>query len=236
MASATRKNGSDSLHLLLQVSNSSFPTGAFSHSYGFETFLREGKIRTAADAQQWCERWLRYGVASGDGIAVVSAFRRALYQDMDGLDALSESVAALKLSRETREASQKTGLALLAACRDVFKLPEILKLEARIEAGKMQPHHAIVYGVAGAGLGFTEAQTIETYLWSSFSNIVSVIGRLMPLGQTDVQRIVLEASGLLEKSAEIARSRSEDQMCSMLAGLDAASMRHERLPSRLCIS
>ncbi|WP_439544230.1 urease accessory protein UreF [Hyphomicrobium sp.] len=232
----TRSNGSDSFLLLLQVSNSSFPTGSFSHSYGLETLIFEGAIHSPASAEQWCRNWLRFGVACGDGIAVVAAFRRTLYSNMDGMGKLVQLVEALKIGRESRDASAKTGAAFLTACRDVFKIPEIDRLDTSLKALGMRPHHAVVYGVAGAGLGFTEQQTIETYLWSSLSNIVSVVGRLLPLGQTDIQRILKEAAPLIDQSAEIARSRDEAHMCSMNAALDAASMRHERLRTRLCIS
>lgn len=229
-------NGGDSLLLMLQVSNSSFPTGSFSHSYGLETLIAEGTINSASAAEQWCRNWLRFGVACGDGIAVATAFRRTLYADMDGLDKLVELVEALKIGRESREASAKTGAALLTACRDVFRIPEIDKLEAVLKTRSLRPHHAVVYGVASAGLGFSEHQAIETFLWSGLSNIVSVVGRLVPLGQTDVQRILRNATQLIDQSSEIARSRDERSMCSMHSALDAASMRHERLPTRLCIS
>jgi len=229
-------NGRDSFLLMLQVANSSFPTGSFSHSYGLETLIFERAIDSAASAEHWCRNWLRFGIACGDGVAVVAAFRRTLYADMDGIEKLVQLVEALKISRESRDASAKTGAAFLTACRDVFKIPEIERLEMSLKASKFRPHHAVVYGVAGAGLGFTEQQTIEPYLWSSLSNIVSVIGRLLPLGQTDVQRIIKDAIPLIDQSAEIARSRDESQMCSMNSALDAASMRHERLHTRLCIS
>lgn len=231
-----RSNGGDSLLLLLQVSNASFPTGAFSHSYGLETLIFEGAINSPASAEQWCRNWLRFGVACGDGVAVAAAFRRTLYSGMDGIGKLVQLVEALKISREARDASAKTGAAFLTACRDVFKIPEIEHLDTALKADNMRPHHAVVYGVVGAGLGFTEQQTIETYLWSALSNIVSVIGRLLPLGQTDVQRIIKEATPLIEQSVEIARTRDEARMCSMNAALDAASMRHERLHTRLCMS
>lgn len=96
----TRSNGSDSFLLLLQVSNSSFPTGSFSHSYGLETLIFEGAIHSPASAEQWCRNWLRFGVACGDGIAVVAAFRRTLYSNMDGMDKLVQLVEALKIRRE----------------------------------------------------------------------------------------------------------------------------------------
>ncbi len=229
-------NGGDNFLLLLQVSNSSFPTGSFCHSYGFETLIFEGAVNSAASAEQWCRNWLRFGVACGDGVAVVSAFRRTLYSDMEGLEKLVELTEALKIGRESREASAKTGTAFLKSCRDVFKIPELERLDASLKARNLRPHHAVVFGVVGAGLGFTEQQTIETYLWSSLSNIVSVIGRLVPLGQTDIQRILKDATSLIDQSSEIARSRDETRMCSMNAALDAASMRHERLRTRLCIS
>lgn len=233
---ANKSNGGDSTLLLLQVSNSSFPTGSFSHSYGLETLIFDGAINSPVTAEQWCRNWIRYGVAPGDGVAVTAAFRRTLYSGMDGISKLVQRVEALKICRESREASAKTGSAFLTACRDVFKIPEIEKLEISLKETHARPHHAVVYGVVGAGLGFSEQQTVDSYLWSSLSNIVSVVGRLLPLGQTDVQRILHQATPLIEQSSEVARSRSEEKMCSMNAALDAASMRHERLPTRLCMS
>jgi urease accessory protein len=229
-------NGGERLFSLLQVANSSFPTGSFSHSYGFETWIHDGVIKTPADAERRCRDWLRYGVARGDGVAVVSAFRKTLYADMEGLVALNILVGALKLGREAKEASLKTGAAFLAASRDVFRLPEMIRLEAAMQGEGAQPHHAVVYGVTAAGMGFTEEQAIETYLWSGFSNLIAVAGRLLPIGQVDLQRMIAASAPLVEECAEIARTRDEEMMSSLYAGLDAASMRHERLATRLCIS
>lgn len=229
-------NGGERLLALLQIANSAFPTGSFSHSYGFETWIHDGVIRTPADAERRCRDWLRYGVATGDGVAMVSAFRRTLYSDMDGLVELNLKVDALKLGREAKEASQKTGAAFLSACRDVFRLKEISRLDAAMQAAGIQPHHALVYGVAAAGMGFSEGQAIETFLWSGFSNLISVAGRLLPIGQVELQRMIAASAPLVEECAEIARTRDESTMASFYAALDAASMRHERLATRLCIS
>jgi urease accessory protein len=229
-------NGGEQLLTVLQIANASFPTGSFSHSYGFETWLHDRVIDTPAHAEQRCRDWLRYGVATGDGVAVALSFRKTLYDGMEGILPLNATVGALKLSRETREASQKTGAAFLAACRDVFKIAEIDRLEAMMRENRTPAHHAVVYGVAAAGLGFSESQAIETFLWSSFSSLVSVVGRLLPLGQVDVQRIIAAAAPLVEQCADIARGRDESTMSSLYASLDAASMRHERLGTRLCIS
>lgn len=236
MRGGTGNNGGDQLLALLQVANASFPTGAFSHSYGFETWIAEGVVANAAMAETHCRDWLRFGIATADGVAVAAAYRDTLYNAMDGIVDLDRRVDALKLARETRSASTKTGAALIAACREIFKLEEAVRLDGLVRSGATPGHHAVVYGVAGAALGFTEHQTVASFLWTGFSNLVSVVARLVPLGQVEVQRIVAAGAPLVEDCAEIARTRPVDRMGSLLASLDTAAMRHERLPSRLCIS
>ena len=110
----------DRLLYLLQVANASFPTGAFNHSYGFETWIDAGALDDAARFEGACRDWLRFGAAPTDGAAVAHAWRHAAAGDLDALIALDETLGALKLSRESREASFKTGRALLGAYRDIF--------------------------------------------------------------------------------------------------------------------
>ena len=236
MGAATGNNGGDRFLALLQVANASFPTGAFSHSYGFETWITEGVVADAATAEGHCRDWLRFGIATADAVAVVAAYRDALYNDMGGIPALDRRVDALKLARETRSASTKTGAALIAACRDIFALEQAGRLDGLVRGGTTPGHHAVVYGVVGAALGFTEHQTVASFLFTGFSNLVSVVARLVPLGQVEVQRIVAAGAPLIEECTEIARTRPVERMGSLLASLDTAAMRHERLPSRLCIS
>lgn len=236
MPAGIGNNGDDRLLALLQFANASFPTGAFSHSYGFETWITEGTVADAGTAETACRDWLRFGIATADAVAVAAAFRDTLYNDMAGLAALDRRVDAIKLARETRTASTKTGAALIAACRDIFGLDAASRLHALVKDGAMPGHHAVVYGACGAALGFTEHQTVSSFLFTGFSNLVSVVARLVPLGQVEVQRIVAAGAPLIEDCTEIARTRPVERMASLLAALDTAAMRHERLPSRLCIS
>jgi urease accessory protein len=229
-------NGGDQLFTLLQLTNASFPTGAFTHSFGFETWIHDGVIGDAREAERRCRSWLRYGIATCDAVALAQAYRAALDGDVERLVSLDSSVGAIKLARETRTASIMTGKALLAACRDIFELEGMRLYKRMMDAGSCEGHHAIIYGIAGAGLALGEAETVSSYLWSSFSSLVAVAQRLVPLGQVDAQRMVTAAGPLLDECATIARTRPPERMSSAYAALDAAAMRHERLPTRLCIS
>ena len=71
-------NGGDQLFTLLQLTNASFPTGAFTHSFGFETWIHDGVIGDAREAERRCRSWLRYGIATCDAVALAQAYRAAL--------------------------------------------------------------------------------------------------------------------------------------------------------------
>jgi urease accessory protein len=49
---------------LLQVANGSFPIGSFSHSYGLETLIQDGRITNAEDLGDIAQLWLCGGSAT----------------------------------------------------------------------------------------------------------------------------------------------------------------------------
>jgi len=218
------------------LTNAAFPTGAFTHSYGFETWIDDHTIKTAGDAERHCADWLRFNLATCDAVAAVLSHRCVLHDDFSGLARIDRQLGALKLSRESRSASQMTGAALITAGRDIFNPPQISRLAEMIRTGDCAGHHAVVYGTLSVGLGLNETETVTSFLWSGLSSLVGVVQRLVPLGQSEAQRIIAGAGALIDRCSDIARMRDLQSMAASLAALDVASMRHERLHTRLCIS
>ncbi len=221
---------------MLQIANASFPTGAFNHSYGFETWIDSEEIRDAATFETACRDWLMYGVASADGAAVAHAHRAAAKRDTDALVRLDILLGALKLTRETRGASRKMGHALLRTLGAVFEPPGLALFADAIHAGRCEGHSAVIFGAAARDLGLSEQNTVLAFLQSSLANLAGVAARLVPLGQMETQRVLKRATPLLVKAASRARSTELDMMGTATAALDVASMRHERLHTRLCMS
>ena len=131
--------------------HASFPTGAFNHSYGFETWIDSELINDGSSFEVACRDWLTYSLASADGAAVAHAHRAMQAGDIDALVSLDELVGALKLSREAREASDKTGHALLSALRDVFEPQKLKAFESAIKTGRCAGHQAVIFGAAAGG-------------------------------------------------------------------------------------
>jgi urease accessory protein len=235
-AGGSNSNGGERLLTLLQLANAAFPTGAFTHSYGFETWIDDGTVKNVADAEQQCLDWLRFNLTTCDAVAAVLSYRGTLHDEMSCIAEIDQQLSAIKLSRESRGASKMTGAALIAAGRDIFGLSQISRLADMIGNGECEGHHAVVYGVLSVGLGLTERETVTSFLWTGFSSLVGVVQRLVPLGQTEAQRIIADAGPLIDRCSEVARMRDLQTMTASLAALDVASMRHERLHTRLCIS
>lgn len=227
---------SDPLLVLLQVANAAFPTGAFNHSYGFETLIEHGEIKDAASLERHCLDWMRFAIAPADGAAAAHAHRAQLAGDIDALGRIDEAVAALKLAREVRDASLRTGRALLSALNDVFETEGLTALNTAVRQGRCEGHQATVFGAGAAILGVAEREAVLAFLQSGLSNMASVGARLIPLGQVETQRILARAQALLHEALAVALSRPLAALGSATIAFDIAAMDHERLETRLCMS
>lgn len=221
---------------LLQVANSSFPTGAFNHSYGFETWFSDGTIHDGPSFETACRDWLVYCLARSEGIAVARACEMARLGDTDGLLDLDSRVGALKLGRESREASSMTGQALLNAYLDIFGRPGLEGYAAAVRDGMVEGHHSVIFGAICGGHDISGTDAVLTFLQAAVSGLAGVASRLIPLGQVETQRIITHSWPLIQEASRAAVDADVDDMNAATVSLEVASMRHETLRTRLCIS
>jgi urease accessory protein len=221
---------------LLQVANGSFPIGTFSHSYGLETLVQEGRITNAQGLSDVAHLWLRYGLATSEGGAVGVALRATGESDFTRLAELDQVLTALKLTRETREASIKIGNAFLQTVWSTFGGERIAQYRRATAEGWCVGHHATAFGVAAADAGLSPPEALLAFLHSALYGIVGVAARIIPLGQLDAQRVLAGSWPQIVECASIAVGLDLEDLGVTATFLDIASMHHERLYSRLCMS
>ena len=68
--------------LLLQINDSLFPIGGYSHSYGLETYIQRGLVHDASTAEEYLRNRLRYGFLYTDLLAVRLAYDAARKEDL----------------------------------------------------------------------------------------------------------------------------------------------------------
>ena len=217
---------------LLQVSDSAFPTGSFSHSMALEAFYEAGKLRDADDLKRAAERHLS-AQATSDCVAL----RASCGADLDGLFRVDRLLTATKLTRELRAASASTGRRFLLSVAALGAGGGMLGPFAEaVREGASPGNLAVGYGVATPALGLGVEEALRGYLYASVASLVAAGQKLIPLGGSVAQRVLFGMGDGIEGAARISATFEADDMHAFAPIIDARSMLHERQRTRLYIS
>lgn len=221
---------------LLQISDSFFPTGAFTQSYGLETYVQEGLVTSKESLAKFLVTYLLESVATADGLAVLLAHRAAAISNWPALQELDQILATQKLARESRAASAKTGSRMLRAVLQLFPHPGLKELSRLISEGKAAGHHAVVFGLAAQAIGLGEKEAALAFVYTAAAGMVNNAVRLIPLGQQDGQWVLTSLQQVMQEAVEKSLSLDIEDLGSAVPALEIRSMQHERLYSRLFMS
>ena len=223
----------ESLLALLQFTDSFFPTGAFAHSFGLETYVQDGHVHDRETLESFLRSTLYHGIRTGDALAVALGYNATEVELIVDLD---RRLTAMKTPRELREGSVKIGKQFLRNAATLEEREMLDKYMKRTQMGECAGHHAIAYGLVGSAAQIDLSLTLLGYLHAFVVSQVSAAVRLIPLKPTDGQRVIRHLRSDLLEIARFAQTADMHSLGGFTPGLDIQSMRHERLYSRLFIS
>ena len=218
---------------LLQLTDSFFPTGAFAHSFGLETYVQLELVNDPETFEMFLRSTLYHGVRNGDAVAIGLTYKATDVEQIIDLDA---RLTAMKIARESREGSIKIGKQFLRNAAILERNEMIDKYAEGVRSARCAGHHAIAYGLVASTAKIDLFSAVLGYLHAHIVGQVSAAVRLIPLKPTDGQRIIQSIRPELIDIARFAEEASMDDLSGFTPGLDIRSMQHERLYSRLFIS
>ena len=218
------------LYRLMAWLSPAYPVGAFSYSSGLEWAVEVGDVVDVGALQDWLATMMSDGAGFCDAVFLVHAFRAAESGDEAGLIAAAEFAPALAPSRERFLETTAQGRAFLDATQAVWPCPALTRFAALCPGPVAYP---IAVGVAAAGHQISLQQTLLAYLQALTANWVSAGVRLIPLGQTDGQRVIAALEVAVAATAERALAAALDDAGSATFRADIAAMRHETQYTRL---
>jgi urease accessory protein len=218
------------LYRLMTWLSPSFPVGAFSYSSGIEWAVEAGDVTDAASLRDWLSAMLGDGPGFCDAVFLAQAHRAASTQDEPLLREIAELAAAFVPSRERQLETSTQGRAFIEIARSAWACDRLDSMVAACGGPIVYP---IAVGLVSAAHAIPAAPTMHAFLHALVSNWISAGARLVPLGQTDSQRILASLETDVAATASRALASSLDDLGSATFRADLASLRHETQYTRL---
>lgn len=216
----------DSLFRLMSWLSPAYPVGAYSFSHGLEYAVDAGLVTDAEGTRDWIATIMMAGSGFADLVFVAAAWE----SDLERLPGLNEFALAFQSTAEIRLESTAQGRAFLLVTAEAWPCEAIGALQGI-------PRDEIVYAVAVGAVtkshGIDRRDVMTAYAHAFAANLVSAAVRLIPLGQTDGQRITANLMLTCVAAVERAASTPADEVSTSTPMVDIASMKHERQYTRL---
>ena len=219
---------STALLTLLQLTSPALPVGAYSYSEGLETLVDRGSISSAGDLQIWLTESLNIGSISMEVGVFIRAYRAEIQADRDKVIYWNQWLSATRETAELQQQNWQMGRSLLKLLQDLYPTADWSGWSMAEDWNL-----AIVFARAATLAQIDEHTATLGYLHSWASNLIGAGVKLIPLGQTAGQQLMLELGGSIAAVAERQRDLPDDRLFCCSWGLALASMAHETQYSRL---
>src|ERR1700694_3962619 len=218
------------LYRLMTWLSPAFPVGAFSYSSGIEWAVEAGDIGNAVSLRDWLASMLADGPGFCDGVFLAHAHRAASSRDEAALRDIAELASAFVPSRERQLETSAQGRAFIEIARAAWNCDGLDQMISHCDGAMVYP---IAVGLVSAAHAIALAPTLHAFLHALSSNWISAGARLIPLGQTDSQRVLALLEPVVAATAKRALDASLDELGRATFRADLAGMRHETQYTRL---
>lgn len=209
---------------LYQLVSPALPVGAFSYAEGLEVLVQGGRLGDAAGVRAWLEAELARGALCLEAAALPRLMLLQAEGDWPGVVDLDQWLLAQREAPELRAQQRQMGWSLQQLLADLgWPLP----------AAAPRLAWPAAFAHAARSLELAAPEVVEAYLHGWIANQLSAAVRLVPLGPTEAQRLLLALGPLLAARAEALAQADPRSLWSGGVGAALAQLGQGELYSRL---
>jgi urease accessory protein len=215
---------------LLQLASPTLPVGAYSYSQGLESAVDAGFVHDSRSAEAWFVELLEHSTARMEApifLRLIDAWRR------DDKLAVKDWNTLLLASRETTEFRAETAQMGYSLARLLVDIGDLDRRTLDALCALEECAFATAFALAATKWEISGEDALLAYLWAWLENQVMAAVKVVPLGQTDGQRLLHAIGGRLDDVAARAATLGDDDLGSYVPGLASLSSHHETQYSRL---
>ena len=221
------------LYRLMAWLSPAFPVGGFSYSHALEAAVEEGIVHDRTSLCAYVVAALNHGAGRSDAMLFAAAWRAVAANDYDAFIWSAERAAALRGSAELALECNAQGTAFLSTVAGTWPDLDVARWRQALQQADIVPAYPLAVALCAAVSGVALRPALIAYLQAFSSALVTAGVKLIPLGQTDGQRVVAELEAAVENASDKALARPLDDLGSAAPVIDLLSMRHETQYTRL---
>ena len=211
----------------MQLSSPTLPVGAFAYSQGLESAIEHGHIRNKETLATWLTDSLTISLKMVDLPLFARLYQSWKDNDEQGILKWNQNLFAQRETRELRDEDHQLGLAL-ARLLDDLGVKQAKNLRTQNQLCFLS-----LFTLAASEWGVEVEQAANGFCWSWLDNQIAAAIKLVPLGQTDGQRVLSDLLPLVPEIVKQGLVIKDDDIGASLPMMAILSSQHETQYSRL---
>lgn len=217
--------------LLLQINDSLFPIGSYTHSFGLESYVAQQILQNQQDAKAYLHSYLHTQILYTDLLSIKLSFEA---EDIGSILHYESLLYASMAATPSRKGMQKIGTRFI---KTIQSLP--LKPHALFESYLHQSlyfMYPIGYATfCKAYIGDFES-ALKHYMYAQIANALTNCVKLIPLAQSEGQAILYALCAEFDEVYAKLQTLTQEDFCCAWAYNEIKAMQHEYLYSKLYMS
>ncbi|MFY7802497.1 MAG: urease accessory protein UreF [Limnoraphis robusta] len=225
---------------LLQLASPALPLGAYSYSEGIETLIKKEEITDENSLESWLIQEINQGSIRIEAAIMLRAYRCFMANELMGLTDWNQWLSAARETSELRKQSWQMGNSLIKLLLELEGIQkpsstqsDIFKLETCAAIIGKPCNYSIAFGLGASYWQIEPENALLGYLHSWATNLINAGVKLIPMGQTHGQKLLLRLHPEITQASEEIYLLEDDDLVSCSWGLGLASMQHETQYTRL---
>ncbi|WP_131904756.1 urease accessory protein UreF [Cocleimonas flava] len=216
-----------SLLKLLQLSSPTLPVGAFAYSQGLESAIDSGIIKDSKALRVWLTDSLELSLKHVDLPIFFRLYHAWQNEDLNVVMQWNQILRAQRETNELRSEDHHLGLALARLLKDL-DVTEAKALHKRNDLCFIT-----LFTLAANKWNIDIQQAANGFVWSWLDNQIAAAIKLVPLGQTDGQKVLSDLLPKIPNIVEQSTLIEDDDIGASLPMMAILSAQHETQYSRL---
>lgn len=222
---------------LMQLSDSFFPTGIFATSNGLEYLFNQRKINGISEIIDMIRINITQQIGPTDCVAIASTYDHISRNDLEKITEIDRSVFSIKLIKEIREASVRSGIQLIKCMTEFLREDKILnKYQQDILDNKIHGIFPVAYAISCNALKINKEKCMTMMIYGFTVSIVGAALRLGIIQHFEAQKIIHMVKPIISQTVKENSKKSHLEMFQFAPQMDIIQMAHEKMDSKMFIT